>query len=417
MTDSYCGLRRTLNGMDALLSAATGAMPSDARRDMERWFVRRGVPQFIEGYSTEQSMDARATPFIAVWIAIWTGIWWAGRSEIPLAWRMVAALASLAFVAVAYRTIMAARRRSIADRPPRFDLTDIVAFGILPAIPTLIVGRDVVASIFSALNVLFGIGVIYIVIAFGLIEIAVWALGRLRDHLLHIVTLLARTLPVLLILVVFLMFSAEIWEAAHALHGSELAAVLVLLLFIAVLLVVTTFRPEIRRLEVGTDHEIVRGDVQDTPAAAVATPLAEMALPAPSLTWLQRLNLDFVVVVNQLLQSFFVALLVMAFLVVFGLIVVPASVQVQWMGGPVTALVEFELLGEVRVLSAELLSVSALLSGIVGLYFTGLALTDSAYRAEHFTTVLGEVRQLLSVRAVYLAEVASEAAGRTRAQR
>lgn len=58
--------------------------------------------------------------------------------------------------------------------------------------------------------------------------------------------------------------------------------------------------------------------------------------------------------------------------------------------------------------SAELLSVSALLSGIVGLYFTGLALTDAAYKAEHFTTVLGEVRQLLSVRAIYLAEGASK---------
>ena len=410
MTDSYCGRVPYAEPMDVLLSAATGAMPSDTRRDIERWFVRRGVPQFIEGYSTEQSMDARAAPFIAVWIAIWTGLWWAGRFDIPLAWRVIAALASLAVVGVAYRTIMAARRRSTAGRQQRFDLTDIAAFGILPAVPTLIVGRDVVASIYNALNLLLGIGVIYIVIAFGLIEIAVWAFGRLRDHVLHIVTLLARTLPVLLILVVFLMFAAEIWEAAHALHGGELAAVLTLLLLIAVLLVVTTFRPEIRRLEAATDNDLVRGDVLDTPAAAVATPLADVALPAPRLTWLQRLNLDFVVTVNQLLQSSFVALLVMAFLVVFGLIVVPEPVQSQWIGGPVTALLEFELLDEVRVLSAELLSVSALLSGIVGLYFTGLALTDAAYKAEHFTTMLGEVRQLLSVRAVYLAEVAGEAA-------
>jgi hypothetical protein len=394
--------------VDALLSAATGAMPTDARRDIERWFVRRGVPQFIEGYSTEQNMDARAAPFIAVWMAIWSALWWAGRLEIPLVWRLVAALASLAFVAVAYRVTMAAHRRSVAKRPPRFDLTDIAAFAILPAIPTLIVGRDVLASIVNALNVLLGIGLIYVVIAFGLIEIALWALGRLREHVLHIVTLLARTLPVLLILVVFLLFSAEIWEAAHSLNGSELAAVLVLLLLIAVLLIVTTFRPEIRRLEIGTDRDVIRADVLDTPAAAVATPLADLALPAPRLSWLQRLNLDFVVVVNQLLQSTFVALVVMGFLVVFGLIVVPAEVQLQWIGGPASALLEFELLGEVRILSAELLSVSALLSGIVGLYFTGLSLTDAAYRAEHFTTVLAEVRQLLAVRSVYLAEVASE---------
>ena len=98
----------------------------------------------------------------------------------------------------------------------------------------------------------------------------------------------------------------------------------------------------------------------------------------------------------------------MAFLVVFGLLVVPASVQEQWISAPVTVVWEFDLLGETRILSAELLIVSALLSGIVGLYFTGLALTDNAYRSEHFTTMLEELRQLFSVRSVYLAEVRSE---------
>ena len=106
--------------------------------------------------------------------------------------------------------------------------------------------------------------------------------------------------------------------------------------------------------------------------------------------------------ISQLLQSLFVSLLVLAFLVAFGLIVVPASVQAAWMGAPVTALVQFELLGEPRVLSAELLGVSALLSGIVGLYFTGLALTDPTFKSEHFTLVVGELRMLLSARALYL---------------
>jgi hypothetical protein len=215
--------------MDALLQVAPGTVPSGPRRDIERWFVRRGVPQFIEGYSTEQSMDARAAPFIAAWIVIWTVLYWLGRPDIPLPWDVVGALASLLFVLVAYRVIMAIRRRSVSGPPPRFDITDIAAFAILPGIPTLVVGRDLAMSIVMTLNILLGIGIIYMVIAFGLLEIALWALGRLREHLLHIVTLLSRTLPVLLILVVFLMFAAEICEAAHSLHGGEIAAVLLLL--------------------------------------------------------------------------------------------------------------------------------------------------------------------------------------------
>jgi hypothetical protein len=69
----------------------------------------------------------------------------------------------------------------------------------------------------------------------------------------------------------------------------------------------------------------------------------------------------------------------------------------------VTALAEFQLIGEVRVLSAELLGVSGLLSGIVGLYFTGLSLTDATYRADHVTSVVAELRTVISARALYRA--------------
>ena len=127
------------------------------------------------------------------------------------------------------------------------------------------------------------------------------------------------------------------------------------------------------------------------------------AIQVPRLTWLQRRNVEFVVLISQLLQSTFVSLLVLAFLVAFGLVVVPATVQATWMGAPVTAIAQFDLLGEPRILSAELLGVSALLSGIVGLYFTGLSLTDPTFKAEHFTLVVGELRMLLSARALYLA--------------
>ena len=60
-------------------------------------------------------------------------------------------------------------------------------------------------------------------------------------------------------------------------------------------------------------------------------------------------------------------------------------------------------------MSEELLVVSALLGGIVGLYFCGLALTDPTYRAEQFDREVAEVRQLLAARAVYVDAMRSEA--------
>jgi hypothetical protein len=377
------------------------------RREIEQWFVRRGVPQFIDGYGTEQSMDRRAAPLITAWIVIWTALFWFSQPETPLPWSAIAIVGSLLFVVFADAFIDTIRGRSVRRLPPKFDPVDIGTFALLPVLPTLLIGHDLPGIVISVLNILLGIGVIYVVIGFGLLDIASWAFGLLRDQLVHIATLVSRTLPMLLILVVFLMFSAELWEAAHVLHGGELAAVLALMLFVGSVLVVSTFQPEVRRLEGSTDWAAVREDARATPLADLADRAVPEGFVLPRLTWLQRRNVEFVVLINQLLQSTFVSLLVLGFLLAFGLIVVPEAIQAAWIGEPVSALIQLELFGEPRVLSAEMLFVCSLLSGIVGLYFTGLALTDPTYRAEHVTAVVGELQMLLAARALYLAALQS----------
>ncbi len=376
-------------------------MTTATRREIERWFIRRGVPQFIEGYGTEQSMDRRAAPLILGWLVVWSTLFWLSRPAVPPVWVALAVVGTMAFFTFADALTDTLRGRSRRRLPAKFDLVDIGQFAVLPVIPTLLVQRDPLAILFSALNILAGIGAIYIVIGFGLLDIGGWAFSRLRDQLVHIATLLSRTLPLLLILVVFLMFAAEIWEAAHALHAGELAAVLALLLLVGSVLIVTTFGPEVRRLELAHDWVAIRADAAETPAAALATSPIPDGARIPRLAWLERRNVEFVVLINQLFQSIFVSFLVFAFLVAFGLIVVPASVQATWIGGPVTGLAQLELLGEPRLVSTELVTVCALLSGIVGLYFTGLALTDSTFRAEHYNAVVGELQMLLAVRALY----------------
>jgi hypothetical protein len=260
----------------------------------------------------------------------------------------------------------------------------------------------------ATLNALLGIGIIYVAVIFGLVEITVWAGGRLREQLTSIVGLVARTLPLLLILVAFLLFSAEIWEAGHALEPAELLAVIVLLGVVASLLVVTTARAEVRQLEDRPWAAIVV-DAAATPAASLASGVSDATPPPPRLTWLQRSNVVSLMLVNQLLQSAFVAIVVMVFLVIFGLLVLPEAVQERWVGEPVRTALDFELLGERRTISAELLNVTALMSGIVGLYFTGQAVAEPGHREEHFAHVVAEVAELLAARAVYGAAVEREA--------
>lgn len=118
---------------------------------------------------------------------------------------------------------------------------------------------------------------------------------------------------------------------------------------------------------------------------------------------MQRLNLSVLVVLGQLIQSAFVALIVAAFLVVFGVVALPANLQERWIGEGITGLATLDMLGEMRVLTLELVTTSCLLGSVVGLYFTGLAVTDSAYRNAHFDRIVDEVRQLLAAHAFYVA--------------
>lgn len=290
----------------------------------------------------------------------------------------------------------------------RFDLVDIASFAILPGIASALIESSARELVIATLNALLGIGVIYVAVIFGLVEMAVWAGGRLRDQLTSIVGLVARTLPLLLILVAFLLFASEIWEAGHALGPAELAAVIVLLGIVASLLVVTTARAEVRWLE-SRSWAAISADAAATPASLLATDQPDAALPPTPLTWLQRSNVISLMLVSQLLQSAFVAIVVMIFLVIFGLLVLPEAVQERWVGGPVRAALAFELLGERRTISAELLNVTAMLSGIVGLYFTGQAVAEPGHREEHFAHVVAEAGELLAARALYAAAVERDA--------
>ena len=373
-----------------------------ARRDIERWFARRGVPQLIEGYNSERAMDSRAAPLISLWLIVGTIRDWGTRPDWPLAWNAVGIAATIAWMAVVWAVVSRIRHRPVALRPSTFDAFDIMTIGLLPALPAALINQQPGEFVTATLGALAGIGLIYIVIGFGLIEIALWAFERLWLQLTHLVGLVARTLPVLVILVVFLLFGTEIWQVAHATNASELALLLAFLLLMASIFGATAFRGELTRLE----RDLDRGRILACAVGTPVEPLVEFASPAvagvPRLSWLHRSNLTLLVVVPLVLQAVAVGLVVTAFLIVFAALAIPGEVQTSWIGADLRVVIEYSLLDEPRILSAELLIVSAVLGGIVGLYFSGLAISDPTYRSEQFDRDVDGVRELLAARAIYV---------------
>ena len=317
-------------------------------------------------------MDKRAAPLISLWLITGTVIWWGTRPDWPPAMNLAGIALTIGWMGLVWWVVSRLRGRSPQIRPSTFDLWDILTIAFLPALPASVIDGNPTEAIAAFLGALTGVGVIYAIVGFGLIEIGAWAFERLWEQVTHVVELVARTLPVLLILVVFLLFAAEIWEAAHAMSWLELGLVLLLLLLLAALLVAITFRRELLGIEARTDVEGVLADAAGTPAEPLIAGNIEDLLPAPRLPWLQRTNVTLLVAIPQLLQAIAVGAVVMGFLVLFALIAVPAPVQAAWIGAPPRDLVAFILLDEQRTLSEELVIVSTVLGGIVGLYFSGL---------------------------------------------
>ncbi len=387
-----------------------GALDPALRQEIEKWFARRGVPQLIEDYSSERAMDFRAAPFISGWLLFGTIKDWGTRPDWPPLWNVAGIAATLAWMALVWSVVSRVRHRPMTTRPITFDMADIITIALLPALPAALIDNSLGEAITAVLGALTGIGVIYVIIGFGLIEVGAWAIERLWIQLTHIVELIAKTLPVLLILVVFLLFAAEMWEAAGSMSGLELGVVLLLLVAVAAAIVVTAFRRELREIEEGTDADSLGTDAASSPVGPLLGSAHPEALAAPPLTWLQKTNVTILVTIPQLLQAVAVGTVLMLFLVIFAILAIPGSVQEAWIGGPVRTMIEFDLLGELRTISAEMLIVSAVLGGIVGLYFSGLSISDPAYRSEGFDREVAEVRRLLAARAVYVAAVRDEQA-------
>jgi hypothetical protein len=378
---------------------------------MERWFSARGVPQLIEGYSSEQRIDRRAVPLIGIWIVVGTVLIWIHLADRPLASNVGSMLLALALTGTVIGGFLWVRKHPPFGSHTRLDLLDIAVVGLVPGVVASVTTGDPGASVgfvtigelrlFTPGFILIGVGIIYAVVSLGVFELAGWSLRHLRDNVPHIALLVARTLPLLLILVVFLLFASELWEASHEIGGADLLAIMILLVVVGAVLVVAQAREEIRQFEqrrpVSTWHELLAG----TPAVGLTGKMPSTD-DLPPLRRLERLNLLVLMLISQFVQSLFVAVMVTLFMVLLGMLSVPASVQEAWVGAPVNELIGLDFIGERRTLSAQLLIASALLGGVCGLYFTGLALTDKTYRAEFHSRVLAEIDRIMAVRSVYL---------------
>jgi len=371
----------------------------DGVAEVERWFLGRGLPHFIEGYSASRDVFTRALPLLTLILLVelvgalnFEWVWWVNA---------LVAAASFAGLLAVWALTNRLRGRPAFARPDRVGRPELAVFVFVPAVLPLLAGGQTLTAVNTLVGNCVLLGVIYLGTSYGVVPMTRWAWGRLAEQLGALVRLMVRALPLLLLFVVFLFLTPELWEVAASLNAPFLGLAIGLFVVLGVLFIVVRTPEEVSQLSHFDDPAECAELVEATPAAALG-PLAPDAAPPPPLTRRQWGNIGLVMLFSQGLQILFVSVMIGVFLVAFGLIVVTPQTATVWVGRDVHLLVDRRLWGRHVGLSAELLQVAAFLSAIAGFSFALSLLTDKAYRDEFLRDVVREVRQALAVRVLYL---------------
>ena len=272
------------------------------RHRCERWFVRRGLPHLIHDYSASSDVLTRAAPFLAFVVFVefffvfgdrWTG--WA---------QAVVFVVGLAVMAGVVALVNLLRGRRLWQLPDRFGVTEVLAYLVLGAVFAGLGSSDsiIVDAAFAAgLNAVLLVGA-YVVTSWGLLPMMRWSVGQLWRQVGQVMTLLAKSLPILLVFSAFIFLNAEMWQVANDFTLPFFGMVALLLVAVGALFVIIS----VRRLAVDmarfSSWSDVRAHCADTPIASLAPADDAPAPDSPPLSRRARFNVSLLLFVAQSIQ-------------------------------------------------------------------------------------------------------------------
>jgi hypothetical protein len=370
-----------------------------ARTELERWFIRRGVPHFIEPYAAGSAIWTRAIPVLAAAYLLggFHGLDLAGWT---LQRNLLAALVVVVVLVAAWVATNRLRHRPALSRPSRLGPPELLVFLVGPSVPSAIFGQwgDVGNALIEGVAVLL---VIYVVTSYGILPIVRWAGSQLIDQVGAVGRMLTRALPLLLLFTTFLFINAEVWEVAGTLDGIAFPIVIGLFFLLGSAFVLSRVPAAIAAVSDFDHWEEVRSLVVGTPAEGLDLPSAGDPAEIP-LSVRQRVNIGLVTLFSQAILITVVAVALSAFFIVFGVLAVSADTATGWTTlEQVNVLAEMNLGDRRLVLSEQHLRVAAFLGAFTGMYFTVVLGTDSTYREEFARDTRPEIRQALAVRLAY----------------
>jgi hypothetical protein len=253
------------------------------------------------------------------------------------------------------------------------------------------------------------IGLVRLVAGSGAVALAKWLFRELIGMLDSASAALARALPLLLGVVTFFFFTAEVWQSVGRLHGVTYS--LVLLSFIGL---GATFLSSRRQLDLDALRRFQEPDELYAALERCDAPFdsfedARGLVGDCPLGIRQRFNLRLVAVLSRLIVAVVIATGVGLFFVAVGVLAIDAESVKTWTAHEATELFSIEVGRNTWLLSWEHLRVAGFLATFTGFYFAVVSTTDPIFREGITDTAEDLVRSACAVRVLSLARENSSA--------
>jgi len=369
-----------------------------ATRETEEWFLRHGLPFFIEGRKISVDDLAHGRSVIILALVYFGSLVIAVPSDRPWPERLLLAAAGLLALVAVWAVANLARRQQALERPRRVGIVEVAVFALGPAAVVAVLQQD--ADLVLAV-LLADVSILALVAAAEVLDagpIARWAVVRTFAELGSLFRLVTRALPMLLLFITFLFINTEVWQVASALSRPVLWLAVAFFGALALGFLIARLPEEVAAVNDDLDPDVVRRAVQGTPLESHLDDLSDVH--SEPLDRRQRTNLLLVLLITQASQVLLLSVSVWLFFLLFGQVAIEDSVINSWVGNGAPHYPP--VLGDLG-LSRELLKVSTFLAAFSGLYFTVYAVTDSNYREQFFHEITAELERAVGVRAAYLA--------------
>lgn len=385
------------------------------RRAVEAWFRRRGLPLFVRSDERGSRLLQRSVPalvFVLVMDPVLTLVTWLLNVSQDEFERRVAntayvfVLLALIVAAVVVPVLagwLASLWMRVLSRGGRWALARVVLLLSAVVLPVVDWWTGLRDRLWLSLTINVGVTLVMLFAVWaGAGSILAWGLRKAFAELGSVGRMATKALPLLVLVVIFAFFSAEMWQVAAELPRWRLWLVVALLAVLGVLFMAARLDEELKKM-----IDKVAGDkVDDLANVLGGTPLAGSVAGPPidalPLGRRERANITLVLFLAQVLQIVVLSLLVFCVLIALGALAIEPSVIASWIGED-RAREAGRLFGITLPLPLGLVQVALFLGAFSGVYFAASAATDQHYREAFFEPLLADVRVSLAARQVYLA--------------